>query len=107
MFALNDKDEPVIKTEGDTEFNDMVEYIHREDWVDWVLDEMEYRLDNMIDNGEIEDKCYPEVTEAAYEWLPYVLPNTYAKVFPSKELLDKLTHGFFIEEADPQTTTYE
>ena len=107
MFALNDKDEPVIKTEGDTEFNDMVEYIHREDWVDWVLDEMEYRLENMIDTGEIEDKCYPEVTDAAYEWLPYVLPNTYAKVFPSKELLDKLTHGFFIEEADPQTTTYE
>ena len=55
MFVLNDNNEPVIKMDGDKEFHDMVEYIHREDWVDWVLDQMEYRLEDMIDNAVIVD----------------------------------------------------
>ena len=107
MFALNDKNEPVLKHETDKEFLEMVEYIHREDWVDWVIDQMDYRLNDMIDNEEIEDKEYPDVCMAAYEWLPHVLPNTYAKVFPNDELLDQLTKGFFLDQADPKTTTYE
>lgn len=107
MFILNDKNEPVMKFENDKEFLEMIEYIHREDWVDWVIDQMDYRLDTMVSNEEIEDIVYPDVCMAAYEWLPYVLPKTYAKVFPSDELLDKLTRGFFLEEADPKTTTYE
>lgn len=88
-------------------FLEMVNYIHREDWVDWVLDEMESRLDDFIDTEGIEEPNYREVCDAAYEWLPYVLPKTYGKVFPSSELLDTLMRGFFIEEADPQITNYE
>lgn len=98
-----------IRDNNSQEFKDMVEYLHREEWVDTVLDQMEDLWEyTLIDEfGIDEDYEAPEICDAAYEWLPYVLPKTYAKVFPSDELIRKLTIAYYIDQTDPQTINFD
>ena len=91
------------------DFKEMVEYLHREEWVDTVLGQMENLWEyTLIDEFDIKDDFdTPEICEAAYEWLPLVLPKTYAKVFPNDALIRKLTIAFYIDQTDPQTINFD
>lgn len=109
LFILDHKDKPVLHLSDTKEFAEMVEYLHREDWVDDVLNDMDNLWEyTLIDEFDIpDDHDTPDICDAAYEWLPYVLPKTYAKVFPSPELIRKLTIAFFIDQTDPQTINFD
>ena len=109
LFLTANNGEVIICDSNSKEFKEMVEYLHREEWVDTVLDQMENLWEyTLIDEFDIpDDHDTPEICDAAYEWLPYVLPKTYAKVFPDAELIRKLTISFFIDQTDPQTINFD
>lgn len=109
LFLAANNGEVIICDSHSKEFKEAVEYLHREEWVDTVLDQMENLWEyTLIDEFGIDENYEaPEITEAAYEWLPYVLPKTYAKVFPSDDLIRKLTIAFYIDQTDPQTINFD
>lgn len=109
LFEIDAKGLPIYHDITSPIFLEMVAYIHREDWVDWVLDEMDALWETtLIDEFNIdEDYNTPEICDAAYEWLPHVLPDTYAKVFPNETLIRKLAIAFFIDQTNPQTINFD
>lgn len=109
LFLATSNGEVEICDSNSQEFKDMVEYLHREEWVDTVLDQMENLWEwTLVDEFDIDDDYdTPEICDAAYEWLPYVLPKTYGKVFPSDELIRKLTIAYYIDQTDPQTINFD
>lgn len=109
MFVANEDGSVTIHDKDSAVFLELVEYLHRENWVDTVLDQMDNLWeDTLIDEFNIPfDHNTPEICDAAYEWLPYVLPKTYAKVFPDDELIRKLTIAFYIDQTDPQTINFD
>ena len=85
----------IFQNSDTTVFKEMVEYLHQEDWVDYVLHEMEDQFYQMVWEGDVvETEDTPDICDA-YEWLPLALPDTYAKVFPSKETIKKLATAYF------------
>lgn len=109
LFDITGDGKPLYHDNTSPLFQEMIDYIHREDWVDWVLNEMEALWEiTLIDEFDIDDDYdAPDICDAAYEWLPHVLPNTYAKVFPNQELIRKLAIAFFIDQTDPHTINFD
>lgn len=109
LFLRLDNGKVAICDTNSEVFKEMVEYLHREEWVDTVLDQMEDLWEyTLIDEFNIpDDHDTPEICDAAYEWLPHVLPKTYAKAFPNDELIRKLTIAFYIDQTDPHTINFD
>lgn len=98
------KSSPIYKGETSQEFKDLTQWLHKEEWLWAVEDEMERIMRQHCDDNDLDPYddgvTFREIDEAC-EWLPKVVPELYAKQLPTEDKLRELSFAYYFNQTLP------
>lgn len=96
--------EPIYKGQDSPQFQELRQWLHIEEWLWWVEDEMQSYMcrhceANNLDESD-ENVVFRDIDEAS-EWLPRVVPELFAKQLPTADKVKELAIAYYFNKTLP------